>query len=71
MKDAFTIPSGLRFDGRETYGTTTLLFFTELDGTALSFGSTFTVTEEEAKRSSFSIVEKRALIAAQYREEAA
>lgn len=70
MKDTFTVPTGLRFEGRETYGTHTLLFFTELDANAPSFGTTFSVFEGDAERTSFSIVEKRAEFAAKYKEAA-
>lgn len=71
MKDTFTIPTGLRFEGRETYGAKTLLFFTELDMGARSYGTTFTVVETDAERTTFAIVERRAAIAAQYNEEEA
>jgi hypothetical protein len=71
VKDTFTVPTGLRFEGRETYGKRTLLFFTELDATAPSYGTTFTVVEGDAERTSFSIVEKRAFIETQFRQEAA
>lgn len=71
MKDTFTVPSGLHFEGRQTIGTKTLLLFTELDESMRSYGATFTVAEKDAERSSFSIVEKRAWTAAQYREDAA
>ncbi len=71
MKDTFTVPTGLRFEGRETYANRAVLFFTELDSHAPSYGTTFTVFERDAVRTSFSIVEKRAAIDAQFRKEAA
>lgn len=68
MSEKVMIAEGLRYDGRQEMAGKVLLYFTELDEAAPSYGATFVLTEEEVLKSSSAIMIRRAFKHAQFSE---